>query len=73
MANQNSDLIKVTSLWKNQGKNGEFFSGNFSPNTRIIIFPNKYKRNDNDPDFNVFLTQKVDRRDQKENTNQGGG
>lgn len=49
-------MLKLASLWIKQGKNGEFFSGKLGDAT-IMIFPNRKKTADNQPDFNVFLAE----------------
>jgi len=56
-------MIKLTTLWKNQTKDGQFYLSGTLGNSRILIFPNGYKQKNNDPDFIVYVAEK--------NTNQG--
>ena len=54
-----SDLIKVGGLWKNKDKNGnDYFSGNFTYGTKLLVMTNSYKDKDNDPDYMVYIAQK---------------
>lgn len=52
--------VKLTGLWKNTTKidGHEYLSGNLSATATLQIWPNKFKRTDKDPDFNIFLVQK---------------
>ena len=54
-----SDLIKGGGLWKNKDKNGnDYFSGNFTYGTKLLVMTNSYKDKDNDPDYMVYIAQK---------------
>ena len=54
-----SDLIKVGGLWKNKDKNGnDYFSGNFTYGTKLLVMTNSYKDKDNAPDYMVYIAQK---------------
>ena len=54
-----SDLIKVGWLWKNKDKNGnDYFSGNFTYGTKLLVMTNSYKDKENDPDYMVYIAQK---------------
>ena len=47
-------MIKLTGLWKS--RNGESISGSLSPSTRLVILPNRYKKeNSNEPDYIAFV------------------
>lgn len=51
-------MMKITGLWKQTAKNGgQFLAGNWG-NVRVVILPNKYKRNEKDPDFHLLLAEK---------------
>ena len=53
-----SDLIKVGGLWKNKDKNGnDYFSGNFTYGTKLLVMTNSYKDKENDPDYMVYIAQ----------------
>lgn len=51
-------MLEITRLWKNKSKDGTktFLSGSWG-NTRMVIFPNAYKDQDNQPDFVVYLEE----------------
>ena len=54
-----SDLIKVGGLWKNKDKNGnDYFSGNFTYGTKLLVMTNSYKDKENDTDYMVYIAQK---------------
>ena len=54
-----SDLIKIGGLWQNKDKNGnDYFSGNFTYGTKLLVMTNSYKDKDNDPDYMVYIAQK---------------
>jgi len=51
-------MIKLCGLWKTEGKEGEvFFSGKLSYSSRILVFKNKYKRSEKDPDLIIYLAE----------------
>ena len=53
------ELVKIGGLWKNQDKNGnDYFSGNFTYGTKMLVVSNTFKNKDNDPDYMVYITKK---------------
>jgi uncharacterized protein (DUF736 family) len=51
-----SDLMQVGGLWKNTSANGEtYLQGRLNANVRILIFKNKYKNADNQPDYQIYF------------------
>lgn len=46
--------VKVAALWKNRRGDSEYISGNWG-SARILIFPNRYKEKDDQPDFYMYL------------------
>ncbi len=53
------ELVKIGGLWKNQDKNGnDYFSGNFTYGTKMLVMSNTFKNKDNDPDYMVYITKK---------------
>jgi hypothetical protein len=57
-------MIKLTGLWENTTKQGEtYFRGNLGLG-QVLIFKNKYKKTDKDPDYVMYLAEK----DKKEET-----
>ncbi len=58
-----SDLLQVTGLWKNTSANGDtYLQGKLGPNIRILIFKNKFKTADNQPDYQIYFAP-VERKD----------
>lgn len=61
-----SDLLKLGGLWKNTDKKGnDYFSGDFTFGTKILIYKNSYKEKENDPDFVAYLSPKQKRDEPK--------
>ncbi len=57
-----SDLVPIGGLWKNQDKNGnDYFSGNFTYKTKLLVMTNSYKDKENDPDYIVYIAKKDDK------------
>ena len=53
------ELVKIGGLWKNQDKNGnDYFSGNFTYGTKMLVMSYTFKNKDNDPDYMVYITKK---------------
>lgn len=51
-------MIRLSGLWKNTGKNGaSYLKGKLSPVASLLVFPNDHKRNDNDPDYYIYLDE----------------
>lgn len=66
MSNDNSNLIRLGGLWLNESKNGEkYFSGGLG-NGRLLVFRNKHKEKDSDPDYVLYIAPK-----QQQQTGQG--
>ena len=53
-------MIKLTGMWRNEGKNGEYFSGSLGSG-KVLLFENKYKRKDTDPSHILYLAEKQDK------------
>jgi hypothetical protein len=53
---QESNLIRLTGLWKAESKNGSnYLSGSISNSSKLIILPNTRKQNASDPDFIAYV------------------
>tara|TARA_Y100001951_G_C11044799_1_gene132314 strand:+ start:18 stop:206 length:189 start_codon:yes stop_codon:yes gene_type:complete len=53
------ELVKIGGLWKNKDKNGnDYFSGNFTYGTKMLVMTNTFKDKENDPDYMVYITKK---------------
>ena len=51
--------MKLSGMWKNLDKNGQvYWSGNFGPHSRLLLFPNDHKRNEKDADLELFICEK---------------
>jgi len=47
--------ICIGGVYSKEGKNGTYLTGKLNHN-RIMIFPNKDKKEDKDPDYLIYLT-----------------
>jgi hypothetical protein len=66
-----SNLIRLTGLWKNITKAGDtMLSGNFSPSSKLIVLPNTRKQKDSDPDYIAFMAPSEKKEDQAQKTYQ---
>ena len=53
---------EVGALWR-KGGDKPFYSGNLTVNgekLEVVIFPNKYKEKDNQPDLRIYKSKPVD-------------
>lgn len=48
-------FIKISGLWLNESSKGEKYFSGYLGNARIMIFKNKSKKEDNHPDYNMFV------------------
>lgn len=54
-----NDMIKLTGLWKGKARDGnQFLSGNLTYTTKVLIFANKFKESENDPDYHLYISLK---------------
>ncbi len=55
-------LIEICALWENHNKQGEpYMAGNVG-GFKVLIFPNKFKKENNQPDYRLFITPKKERK-----------
>ena len=54
------DMIKITGLWKKEGKNGVFYSGSLGYGAQVLIFANKFKKEPKDLDLNLYIAPKAE-------------
>lgn len=48
-------MVRIGGLWKNKAKSGiSYLSGNLGAG-RILIFPNRNKERDGQPDYELFI------------------
>lgn len=53
----NEAKIKVGALWEKTGKSGDtYFSGKFG-DASLIVFKNKFKKSENQPDYIVYIQE----------------
>lgn len=56
-------MIELTGLWKNTSKDGKtYLSGKLSF-AKVVILPNDFKKNSNDPDFYLCIAEGKKRED----------
>ena len=68
MANEKNELLKLGGLWKNKDKNGnDYFSGNFTYGTKLLILKNTFKEKNNEPDYNIFISKQDKKGEVKSN------
>ena len=61
-----SPMIKLCGLWKKESKDGTvFYQGKLSYSSNILLFKNKFKRNEKDPSLILYLSE-VQKKESKE-------
>jgi len=56
MSTEKSVRVKLCGAWKRQAKDGTpYIMGSLSYSSKIMIYPNKYKKNEKDPDYHVSI------------------
>lgn len=51
-----SDLVPLGGLWKQRSRSGQvYYSGRLNDTTRLILFQNKDKSDDKQPDLRLYL------------------
>ena len=51
-------MIKFTGLWKQTDKEGRtYYSGKLGYGAMLLIFPNRFKKEDAHPDLNVYIAE----------------
>ena len=51
-------LMELCALWHNVSEAGnDYLSGKLNHNTKVLVFPNRYKEHDKQPDFIVYLAR----------------
>lgn len=58
MSDQQRDLVKLSGLWENTDKNGDtYYTGGFGA-ARLVIFRNKRKASDQEPDWILYVSNR---------------
>ncbi len=66
MSENQKGMIKLTGLWKKEGKDGNiFFRGKLSYNTNLLLFKNQYKNSEKDPDLILYIGKAENKEQQK--------
>lgn len=48
--------VKLCGLWRKKAKDGtDYLMGNLSYSSKIMIYPNKYKKTEKDPDYHLSV------------------
>lgn len=55
-----SGMVKLTGLWKNTKDGKTYLSGSLGT-ARVLVFPNEFKKEATDPDFNLVLAPKEEK------------
>lgn len=56
---------KLTGLWKNKGKDGKTYLSGSLGLSKLMVYPNDYKKGERDPDYVAYLVQ-PDRKEKQE-------
>jgi hypothetical protein len=60
-------MIRLCGLWKNKSeKSGTYLSGRLGNNAKVLVFQNKHKKTDKDPDYVLCIAPFVTDGQQKE-------
>jgi len=62
----NNNMIKIGGLWKKTTENGTHFSGPFGYAANLLLFKNKYKKSEKDPDLILYIAPKVEKKKEEE-------
>jgi hypothetical protein len=54
--------VKLTGLWKNTSKEGKSFLSGTLGGVKVLVFPNEFKRGETDPDYNLFISPKEEKK-----------
>jgi len=67
MSEEQAPKIKIGGLWKKESKDGTvFYQGGLSYSSNLLIFKNKFKRSERDPDLLLYVSQKVKKKEDDE-------
>ena len=67
MSNDNkSEMIPITGLWLNESKNGEKYFSGYMGSAKVLIFKNKFKERENQPDYVLYVTANPKQQDDQD-------
>jgi len=62
-----ADMIKLTGLWRQESKSGgSYLSGLVSPTSKLLVLPNRQKKDAKEPDYIAFLAPGKDAGDRED-------
>jgi hypothetical protein len=59
-------MIRITGLWKKTTKDGKTYLQGSLGVAKLVVLPNKFKQKDEDPDYNLLVSEKQEKRDNQE-------
>ena len=64
-----SPMVKLCGLWKKEAKDGTvFYQGKLSYSSNLLLFKNKFKRSEKDPDLILYISEKKKKERKEEDT-----
>lgn len=60
----NNGMVKLTGLWKNTKDGKSYLSGSLGT-ARVLVFPNEFKKDEKDPDYNLVLAPKEEKKEKE--------
>ena len=75
MSEERSDFekakVKLCSLWLNTAKDGTEYLAGYIGDAKMMIFPNRFKETEKQPSHNLFLLNKVRKKEPESVTPEG--
>lgn len=60
MSEEEAPKVKIGGLWKKESADGTvFYQGGLSYSSNLLLFKNKFKRSEKDPDLILYIAQKL--------------
>jgi len=67
MNEEQAPKIKIGGLWKKEAKDGTvFYQGGLSFSSNLLLFKNKFKRSERDPDLILYISEKKKKKEDDE-------
>lgn len=57
-SNEQGAMLQLGGLWVNESKSGVKYMTGYMGNLKLMIFRNNYKKEDNQPDYIMYLAEK---------------
>ena len=58
-----ADMVELGGLWVNESKDGDKYISGYLGNAKLLIFKNKFKEEDNHPDYKMYVVAKDKKRE----------